>query len=226
MLNEVLPAKHERNNPHDRYAIAAFKRRLAGLTRETVVAHLPREISRATYYIIIHGGVVTAKVADVNHRRSPLIQGGLEIPVMVSVVMHYTNENKRAIDAYETWVNKRYKEPVAKEYEDATTAILEGIKLDTEESEKDSASSTSFIMKSLAQHLHLQCRCQSLKVGSIDNSATQLCSQGMVDLNIVNGHGKTLAVEAVVLPKVTTNLPSCPVPIQSQMEAFVKRPSG
>ena len=47
-----------------------------------------------TYYIIVHGGVVTAKVADVNHRRSPFVQGGLEIPVIVSVVMLMPTQTK------------------------------------------------------------------------------------------------------------------------------------
>ena len=76
MLNEVLPTKHERSNPHHRYAITTLKGQ-PGFLGEQIVGHLPREISRLTYYIIVHG-VVTAKVIDVNHRRSPLVQGGLE----------------------------------------------------------------------------------------------------------------------------------------------------
>ena len=73
----------------------------------------------------------------------------------------------------------------------------------------DSASSTSFIMESLIQRLQLQCRHHSMKVGGIGGSATRLSSCGMVDLNISNHCGKTLVVEAVVLPKVTTNWSSC-----------------
>ena len=34
----------------------------------------------------------------------------------------------------------------------------------------------------------------------------------MVDLNVLNGRGKTIAVETVVLPQVTTDLPSRSVP--------------
>ena len=34
----------------------------------------------------------------------------------------------------------------------------------------------------------------------------------MVDLNVLKGRGKSLAVEAVVLPKVTINVPSHPAP--------------
>ena len=76
----------------------------------------------------------------------------------------------------------------------------------------DSASSTLFITESLAQRLHLQRRRHSMKVGGISGSATQLSSRGMVDLNILNGRGKTMTVEVVVLPQVTTDLPFCSVP--------------
>ena len=76
----------------------------------------------------------------------------------------------------------------------------------------DSASSTSFITESLAQRLNLWRRRHSMKVSGIDGSATRLSSHRMVDLSIVNDHEKTLAVEAVVLSEVTTNLPSRPVP--------------
>ena len=135
-LNEVLPAKHERNNPHDQYAIAAFKQR-PGFLREEIVGHLPREISRFTYFIIVHGGVVTVKVIDVNHRRSPLIQGGLEIPVEISVEMENNNENKLALGIYESLVNEHYKEPMDGEFDDATASILEGVTSSTKESNTD-----------------------------------------------------------------------------------------
>ena len=75
----------------------------------------------------------------------------------------------------------------------------------------DRASSTSFLTKSLAQRLHLQRRCHSMKVGSISDSATQLSSCGIMDLNISSHGWKTLAVKVVVLPKVATNLSSCQV---------------
>ena len=76
----------------------------------------------------------------------------------------------------------------------------------------DSASSILFITEGLAQHLLLRRRRHSMKVGGIDGSATRLSSCGMVDLNISSICENTLAVEAVVLPKFTTNLPSRSVP--------------
>ena len=77
-LNEVLPTIHERTNPHDCYAIAARKR-LTGCIGESTVGHLPKEISRVTRFIMLYGAVVTVKVLDTHHRRSPLVQGGLEM---------------------------------------------------------------------------------------------------------------------------------------------------
>ena len=59
---------------------------LPGALVYTVVGHhLPREVSRFTYFIISHGARVFCKVVEVNPRRSPLIQGGLEIPIEVTV---------------------------------------------------------------------------------------------------------------------------------------------
>ena len=81
-LNEKLETIHEENNPHDRYAVAAIRKTVSRL-RPVVVGHLPREISRFTRFIILHGATVKVKVSDTKYRRSPLIQGGLEIPVEV-----------------------------------------------------------------------------------------------------------------------------------------------
>ena len=76
-IGEELAAKTESHNIHDRYAIAALKL-LPGTIRLSVVGHLPREISRFTYYIIIYGARVSCQVTDIHHCRSPLVQGGLE----------------------------------------------------------------------------------------------------------------------------------------------------
>ena len=67
-----------------------------------------------------------------------------------------------------------------------------------------------------------------MNVSGIGSSATKISLCGMVDINISNHHGKTPAMEAVVLSKVTTVMPQCLVPfnIQLQMEAFVKHSSG
>ena len=118
VLKEVLPVKHESTNRHDRYAIAVMKR-LPGRLAASVVGHLPREISRFTHFIIVHGAKVSCKVVDVHHRRSPLVQGGLEIPCEVTVEMEMTDTNSLAIDKYKQLVSEQYQEPVEGKFSDA-----------------------------------------------------------------------------------------------------------
>ena len=57
---------HGRKNLHDRYAMAAYKR-LPGQLADSIIGHLPREISRPTLvfvfikrrgYIFASGGIV------------------------------------------------------------------------------------------------------------------------------------------------------------------------
>ena len=48
------------------------------------------------------------KVSDTKYRRSPLIQGGLEIPVEVEVQMENSSENQQALSKYQTLVAENY----------------------------------------------------------------------------------------------------------------------
>ena len=48
------------------------------------------------------------KVSDTKYRRSPLIQGGLEIPVEVEVQMENSSENQEALSKYQTLVAENY----------------------------------------------------------------------------------------------------------------------
>ena len=48
---------------------------------DVIVGHVSPEIFRFFWYALEHGAVITATVADSNERRSPLVQGGLEIPL-------------------------------------------------------------------------------------------------------------------------------------------------
>ena len=118
-LNEVLPTIHERTNPHYRYAIADRKR-VIGCIVESAVGHLPKEISRVTRFIMLY-------------RRSPLVRGGLEIPIQVIVKMECNSQNEDALTRYEALVNQYYKEPVDGKFEDVTTTILNDIHSDTDE---------------------------------------------------------------------------------------------
>ena len=76
---------------------------------------------------------MTVKVIDVDYRRSPLVQGGLEIPVLVSVAMDCSDSNKGKIKKLEILLNEYYKEHVNGKFEDATEAILRTIHSDDED---------------------------------------------------------------------------------------------
>ena len=138
VIDEVLHTRHKRNNIHDRYAIAAINL-LPGTIAPSVVGHLPKEISRITYFIINHGATVRCRVISDHHRRTPLIQGGLEIPVEVVVEMPVKDRNISLImQKYESLVQEAYKEPASDTgmFEDATEEILK--ELFSEGSDNDS----------------------------------------------------------------------------------------
>ena len=110
VLDEVLTVQQQPTNPHDCYAIAV-KKRLPGTLCDSAVGHLPKEISRYTYLIINHGGRVTCKVKNTQYQRSPLVQGGLEIPAEVTVEMDTSEEISSALREYEKLVGECYQEP-------------------------------------------------------------------------------------------------------------------
>ena len=116
------------------FAIAA-KKRIGGL--ESNVGHLAKEISRLTMFIMLYGAIVTVKVASVQQRKSPLVQGGLEIPVLVMVQMTFDAKKKKALTKYDKIVGENYREPIDGRFEDATAAVLKGIYASDEEDDED-----------------------------------------------------------------------------------------
>ena len=73
-VNEVLSMKYEVSNPYDHYAIV-LKKQLPGCITRSVVSHMqPKVLS-----------IIYSMVAEKVIKRSPLFQGGLEIPVEVSL---------------------------------------------------------------------------------------------------------------------------------------------
>ena len=97
ILRERLNLSQERKNLHDRNAIAAYKR-LPGRLADSIIGHLPREISRLTRFFLSRGGVAFAEVIKTTHRRSSLVQGGLEIPVKVVIEIEDTAKNRLITD--------------------------------------------------------------------------------------------------------------------------------
>ena len=89
---EMLECLHEENNPYNVFSIKVCKSNNA----QSVVAHLPKEISRITKFILQRGATVTGK----HYWRSPLIQGGLEVPCLVTVTMPGSIMNHLLIARY------------------------------------------------------------------------------------------------------------------------------
>ena len=72
---------------------------------------LPMEVSRITKFILQRGARVQATVTGKHYRRSPLIQGGLEVPCLVTVTMPRSIMNHLLIAQYEKLLGKIYLEP-------------------------------------------------------------------------------------------------------------------
>ena len=81
---------------------------------------------------MLYGARVMVKVLNTHHCRSPLVQGGLEIPVQVIVKIDYSPQNKDAIFKYESLVEQYYKEPVDSKFENITATVLDGLESDAD----------------------------------------------------------------------------------------------
>ena len=90
---------HERRDLHGRYAVAAYKR-LPGRLADSIIGHLPSEVSTPTRFLL--RGVAFAEVINATHRRSPLVQR--EILVKVVIEIEVTAKNRLIIDKYKELV--------------------------------------------------------------------------------------------------------------------------
>ena len=95
---EELLCYHEIGNIFDIFAIKTVSKDCR------VVGHLPREISRPTKFLLDRGAVVTATISDNKYRRSPLLQGGLEIPCKVRATLPATQRGVGLLDHYNVMV--------------------------------------------------------------------------------------------------------------------------
>ena len=104
---EILECLYEENNPYDVFSIKVCKSNNA----QSVVGHLPMEISRITKFILQRDARAQATVTGKHYRRSPLIQGGLEVPCLVTVTMPRSIMNHLLIAQYEKLLGELYLEP-------------------------------------------------------------------------------------------------------------------
>ena len=105
-LNETLVCIHERGTEFD-----AFSAKTVLALDNAAVGHLPREISQPTKYLLDTGATVKAVITCLYYCRSPLFQGGLEIPCSVTVSMQGTIRNQLLLDQYRELVTELYCEP-------------------------------------------------------------------------------------------------------------------
>ena len=90
----MLDCYHGFENTFDVFAIKTCK------SNGQTVGHLPRKISRVTKFLLDRGIVAQATLSTTHYRRSPLVQGGLEIACKVSVKMPGTIKNHLLMDRY------------------------------------------------------------------------------------------------------------------------------
>ena len=73
------------------------------------------EISRDTKFLLDRGANVSAKLTSTHYRRSPLVQGGIEIPCVVTVSMPGTVINQLLMERYKQFVETLYTKPKEEE---------------------------------------------------------------------------------------------------------------
>ena len=105
-LNETLVCIHERQSEFD-----AFTVKTVCAVDNAIVEHLPREISLPTKYLLDRHATVKAVITCLYYCRSPLFQGGLEIPCSVTVNMSGTIRNHLLSDQCRELVTELYCQP-------------------------------------------------------------------------------------------------------------------
>ena len=92
----------EPDNPFDQFAVKVCEEE----GQKIPIGYLPREISRATKYLIDRG----ANLID-HCRRSPLVQSGMEIACKVKASIPGTCINFHLIERYKKMIEGTYTEP-------------------------------------------------------------------------------------------------------------------
>jgi len=100
----------EPDNPFDEFAIKVCEE-----GNQTPVGHLPREIARATKFFIERGASISVQLTSEHYRRSPLVQGGMEIACKVTASIPGTCINLLLMERYKQLIQETYTEPQKEE---------------------------------------------------------------------------------------------------------------
>ena len=111
--NETLQCDHESDNDYELFAINTCR---DAEFHPQIVGHLPLEISRFTKFLLDRGATIIAILSSMHYRRSPLVQGGLEIPCVVNAKLIGTKKNKEILAKYLEMVQTHSAEPSSDEY--------------------------------------------------------------------------------------------------------------
>ena len=94
-------------------------------------------------FLGLRGRIVWAKVIDKNHRRSPIVPGGLEIPAQVAAEMDFTERNKAILEKCKQIVMSNYKESrIDGRFHDCTKEMLKRLEGDDSETDEEVQSNT------------------------------------------------------------------------------------
>lgn len=82
---------------------------------------------------MLHGATLAVEVADTHHCRSPLVQGGFEIPIRVLLKMDYRPENNDAIYKYKALIEEHYSKAADDTFQDVTATVLKRLDSGTDD---------------------------------------------------------------------------------------------
>ena len=95
---------------YDTFSVA-WKRKLTTKVNADVVGHLPREISRAVWFFITHGGSLTGKVHSPKYYPSPIAQRGLEI--LIDCEFKMDASKLILVERLQEIIDTNYKDPAS-----------------------------------------------------------------------------------------------------------------
>ena len=78
---------------------------------DEIVGHLLMETSRIAKFIVNSGAKCTSKIGGMHYRRSPLVQGELEVPCEVIIAIIGSAMNHLLLTRYESLLKEPYIEP-------------------------------------------------------------------------------------------------------------------
>ena len=108
-LGQKLATFDEQSNVYDPYAMALTITMKSTITGKKIVGHIPRQISRFCKFFVDYGGEITGIVKSNKYRRSPILQGGLEIPI--KLVIGQGSSSDQVFQRVKQLVNEYYIEP-------------------------------------------------------------------------------------------------------------------